>query len=284
MKKLHTALALTLALGLVACSDEPTSVIPPATPNVAATDAATLADTSPVLATVNGVPVTQNTLNFHQQQRAMRRPGDAGNQDQNLILQEIINLELMTQAAQKAGIDRRPEIAVQLAHQRRAFLASVAAQDHALSHPVAEEETRALYERHFGTADQEFKARHILVETEEQARQIIAALGDGGDFAALAKEHSTDPMAANGGDLGWFAPGQMVQPFADAAAALEPGHYSQEPVQTQFGWHVILLDDRREATPPSFDEMRDQLQMMAQNQKLQEYLQQLHNEASIEIK
>ena len=282
MKKLHTALALTLTLGLIACNDQPASVIPPATPT--ATPAAAAADTSPVLATVNGVPITQNTLNFHQQQRAMRRPGDAGNQDQNLILQEIINLELMQQEAQKSGIDRRPEIALQLAHQRRGFLASIAAQNHAMSHPLAEADLRALYEQHFGTADQEFKARHILVSSEEEARQIISALDGGGDFTALAKEHSTDPMAANGGDLGWFAPGQMVQPFAEAAAGLEPGKYSQEPVQTQFGWHVILLEDRREATPPSFEEMQDQLRMMAQNQQLQQYLQQLQDEASIELK
>jgi peptidyl-prolyl cis-trans isomerase C len=282
MKKLHTVLAITLAMGLAACNEQPASVIPPAAPP--ATDSASATDGSPVLATVNGAPITQDTVSFHQQQRNMRRPGDAANEDQNLLLQEIINLELMHQSAQKAGIDRRPEVAVQLTHQRRAFLASLAAQDHATNHPVAEEEVRALYERHFGAADQEFKARHILVETEEQARQIITTLNEGGDFTALAREHSTDPMAANGGDLGWFAPGQMVQPFAEAAAGLEPGHYSKEPVQTQFGWHVIMLEDRREATPPPFEEMHDQLQMMAQNQKLQEYLKQLHDDAAIEMK
>jgi peptidyl-prolyl cis-trans isomerase C len=277
MKKLQTAFALTLALGLAACNDQATSVITPPAQN-----AATVADSSPVLATVNGVPITQNTLNFHQQQRNTRRPGDPIGEEQ--LLQEIINLELMHQQAQQSGIDRRPEIAIQLAHQRRGFLASVAVQQYAASNPVTEDAIRALYDEHFGSGDQEFKARHILVETEDQAREIITALDEGGDFAALAREHSTDPMGANGGDLGWFAPGQMVKPFAEAAAQLETGRYSQEPVQTQFGWHVILLEDRRETTPPAYEEMYEQLRMMAQNQQLQQYLEQVQQEASIEIK
>lgn len=276
MKKLQTVLALSLVLGLAACNEQATSVITPTG------SSATVADTSPVLATVNGTPITQNTLNFHQQQRNMRRSGDPIGQDQ--LLQEIINLELMHQQAQQSGLDRRPEIAIQLAHQRRGFLASVAAQQYASEHPVTEEAVRALYDEHFGTAEQEFKARHILVENEALARQIIGTLDEGGDFVALAKEHSTDPMGANGGDLGWFAPGQMVKPFADATAQLEPGHYSREPVQTQFGWHVILLEDRRETTPPAYEDLRGQLQMMAQNQQLQQYLEQLQQEASIEIK
>lgn len=280
MKKLQPAIALLLVLGLTACNDEPASVIPPSAPTAETGGAGD--DTSPVLATVNGTPITQNVLDFHQQQRNMRRPGDTVSQDQ--LLQEIINLELMHQQARKAGIDRRPDVALQLAHQRRGFLASVAAQDHATSQPVGEEATRALYDEHFGTADQEFKARHILVETEEQARDIITALDEGADFSTLAKEHSTDPMAANGGDLGWFAPGQMVKPFADAAAELEQGKYSQTPVQTQFGWHVILLEDRRETTPPAYEDVREQLRMMAQNQQLQQYLKQLQEEASIELK
>ena len=280
MKTLQTVFALSLALGLAACNDEATSVIPPSTPAASSSPAA--ADNSPVLATVNGVAITQNTLNFHQQQRNMRRPGDPIGEEQ--LLEEIINLELMHQQAQADGIDRRPEVAIQLAHQRRGFLASVAAQSYAASHPVTEEATRALYEEHFGNPGQELKARHILVESEEQARQIITTLDEGGDFASLAKEHSKDPMGANGGDLGWFAPAQMVPPFAEAAGRLETGHYTREPVQTQFGWHVILLEDRRDTTPPAYEDMLQQLQMMAQNQQLQQYLDQLRQDARVEMK
>ncbi|HSJ49142.1 MAG TPA: peptidylprolyl isomerase [Gammaproteobacteria bacterium] len=276
MKKLHTVLALTMALGLAACNEQPSSVM---TPDASTASAA---DTSPVLATVNGVPITQNTLNFHKQQRNARRPGEPIEDEQ--LLQEIINLELMHQEAQKSGIDTRPEIAIQLAHQRRGFLASVAVQQYSADNPVTEDAIRALYDEHFGSADQEFKARHILVETEDQAREIITALDGGGDFAALAKERSTDPMGANGGDLGWFAPGQMVKPFAEAAAQLETGQYTKDPVQTQYGWHVILLEDRRETTPPAYEEMHEQLRMMAQNQQLQQYLEKMQQDASIEMK
>ena len=277
MKTPQIALALTLALGLAACNEQATSVLTPAAPNSAAA-----ADTSPVLATVNGIPITGNTLEFHRQQRNQRRPGDPMGDEQ--LLQEVIHLELMHQQAQKSGIDRRPEVAIQLAHQRRGFLASVALQEYATGNPVQEDRIRALYDEHFGSGDQELKARHILVETEEQAHEIIGALDEGGDFADLAREHSIDPMGANGGDLGWFSPTQMVKPFADAAAGLETGRYSQEPVQTQFGWHVILLEDRRESTPPSYADMREQLQMMAQNQQLQQYLEQLQRDADIELK
>ncbi len=281
MKKLHTILALGLALGLTACNEQQTSVMqqPAAQQQGSASQ-----DTSPVLATVNGTPITQQTLDFHLQQRNLRRPGDAANQDQNLVLQEIINLELMTQAAEKAGIDQRSEVATQLQHQRRAFLAGVAVQDYITHHPVSDEETQALYQQRFGTAEQEFKARHILLKTEEDAKNVIAELDKGGDFAELAKQHSTGPTGPSGGDLGWFSPSQMVQPFSEAVAKLEKGQYTKEPVQTQFGWHVILREDSREATPPAYDDIKDQLQMVVQNQNLQQYLQELRNTATLDVK
>ena len=98
-------------------------------------------------------------------------------------------------------------------------------------------------------AQEETSARHILVKEEEEAKAIIAALAEGGDFVALAKEKSTGPTGPNGGDLGYFQKEQMVKPFADAAFALEPGAFTKEPVKTQFGWHVILAEDRRADTP-----------------------------------
>ena len=98
----------------------------------------------------------------------------------------------------------------------------------------------------------EFKARHILVETQSEANSIVAELEGGANFAELAKTKSTGPSGPNGGDLGWFSPNQMVQPFSQAVAALEDGAFSKTPVQTQFGWHVILREDSREATPPTF--------------------------------
>lgn len=280
MKKLHTLLALGLALGLAACNEQQTSVMQPAAKQTAAANS----DTSKVLATVNGQPITENTVEVHLQQRNLRRPGDAGNQDRNLALQEVINLELMTQAAERSGIADRPDVSAQLRHTRRALLSSIAVQEYMSQNPASEEKTHALYDERFGTPSQEYKARHILLKTEEDARKMIAELDGGADFAELAKEHSTGPTGPRGGDLGWFSSSQMVAPFSEAVAQLENGSYTKEPVKTQFGWHVILREDSREATPPAYDDIKDQLQMVVQNQALQEYLDQLRQDAKIDIK
>lgn len=282
MKKRQTLFALSLVAGLSACNEEAaTSVMEPvAAPAVAAPEANT--DSSPVLATVNGSPITQQTLDVHIQQRNMRRPGSANQDNEEQVLQELINLELMQQEAQKKGIQERGDVITQLAHQKRAFLAGLAVQEYMSSNKMSEEETKAMYDERFGAAGQEYKARHILLKEEAEAKDIITQLETGGDFAELAKQHSTGPTGANGGDLGWFSPSQMVQPFSEAAAALEKGSYSKTPVQTQFGWHVILLEDSRASTPPPYDQVKGQLQMMAQNQRLQQYLETLRSAASIE--
>ena len=126
---------------------------------------------------------------------------------------------------------------------------------------VNEEALRKIYEETKSqmAGDEQVKARHILLETEEDARKVIEALGDGGDFAALAAEHSTGPSAASGGDLGWFGKEQMVPEFSAAAFALAAGDITPDPVKTQFGWHVIMVEDRKSAEPPTFEEARQQL-------------------------
>jgi peptidyl-prolyl cis-trans isomerase C len=129
---------------------------------------------------------------------------------------------------------------------------------------------------------QEIKARHILLENEEDAKAVIEALDGGADFAELAKERSTGPSGANGGDLGFFTADMMVADFSDAAFALEPGSYSAEPVQTQFGWHVILVEETREGAQPPLDEVREQLVAELQTQAVQEMLTELRAAAGVE--
>jgi peptidyl-prolyl cis-trans isomerase C len=125
---------------------------------------------------------------------------------------------------------------------------------------------------------QQFKARHILVDTQAAAADLITQLDDGADFAELAKEHSTGPTGPNGGDLGWFAPDQMVQPFSQAVAALEDGAHTAEPVQTQFGWHVILREDSRENQPPTLESVRDAIVQRVEQAKFAAYLETLRAE------
>ena len=149
---------------------------------------------------------------------------------------------------------------------------------------VTDELLQARYEETISAQprEEEFHARHILVETEETAAELIAQLRGGADFQALAREHSTGPSGPNGGDLGFFRSEQMVPEFSAVASALDTGEFSQEPVQTQFGWHIILVEDRRTEPPPEFEAMREQLKSELSNELVSAHLAALSEQAVIE--
>jgi peptidyl-prolyl cis-trans isomerase C len=274
--KLHH---LTLALGLTAlisgCDQIPLG-------SKQDTSAAPVSDTSAVVATVNGTPITEQGLAVYQQQRHSRRPNDPTGQDRDAVLEELINLELARQAGVEQGLDQKPDIALQIDQQRRAVIAAAAIQHQLQVNPVSDEELKKLYDDNVGDG-KEYKARHILVEDQQKASDLIVELDEGADFSELAKQHSTGPSGKTGGELGWFSASQMVKPFSDALAGMEKGTYTKEPVQTQFGWHVIILDDSRESTVPSFEQVKPQLKMMAQNQRVQDYVASLRSKATIDI-
>jgi len=274
MKLRYLTLALAMAGTLTACDK------PAGTGKAAATATPAVTDTSKVLARVNGTPITENTLTLYQQQRQGRAPG--GNQDRKAILEEIISLELVRQDGEARGVDKSPEVQAQIAQQRRAVIASAAFQKQLESNPITDEELKALYDEKT-QAGNEYKARHILVDDKAKAESLIAELDKGADFAELAKEHSTGPSGKSGGDLGWFSPKSMVKPFSDAVVGMEKGSYTHEPVKTQFGWHIIKLEDTRKTTPPPFEQVKPQLQMMVRNQRVQGYISQLRNKADIQI-
>jgi len=277
MKLHHLTLALGLTALLGACDQLP---LTPKDQNTPAS--ATVSDTSPVVATVNGTPITQRMFALYQQQRHSRRPSDPTSQDRDAVLDEIINLELARQAGVQEGLDQKPDVLLQIDQQRRAVIAAAAIQHQLQANPVSDADLKKIYDDNVGDG-KEYKARHILVEDQQQARDLIAELDKGADFSELAKQHSTGPSGKTGGELGWFSASQMVKPFSAALADMEKGSYSKEPVQTQFGWHVIILDDTRESTVPSFEQVKTQLQMMAQNQRVQDYVASLRSNASIEI-
>jgi peptidyl-prolyl cis-trans isomerase C len=236
-----------------------------------------------VLATVNGTPLTQSMLDVYNTQRTTQNPNAEAN-SQEAVLNELIALELMRQEGISKGLNSQPEVIATLNQQERTALAGVAIKDFMSSNPVTDEEAQAFYDAQMGTPGAEYNARHILVETEEAAVEIIGQLDNGADFSELAKEKSTGPSGASGGKLGWFGAGQMVKPFADAAAALEKGSYTKTPVQTQFGWHVIILDDTRESTPPPFDDVKERLKLLLVNQKLQQHIENIKAAADVEIR
>jgi peptidyl-prolyl cis-trans isomerase C len=246
------------------------------------TGTASTTPTGAVVAMVNGTAITQSVVDVYTAQRRARQPaGDAD--DTNAIIEELVNLELMRQEGLGKGLDSEPEIVATIDQQHRTILAGAAIKDFMQNNPVSDEQVRQLYDTQIGVPSTEYKARHILIETKETAEQIIGLLDDGRDFAELAKEKSTGPTGKNGGSLGWFSANQMVAPFSEAVATMDKGVYTKEPVQTQFGWHVILLEDSRESTPPPFEDVKDRLKMAVTNQQLQQHLQQVRQSAQVDI-
>ncbi|MFZ3088433.1 MAG: peptidylprolyl isomerase [Methylotenera sp.] len=203
----------------------------------------------------------------------------------NAIINELIGSELVYQEAQKLGLDKQPEYLVREELARRKLLTSAFLQDYVKKNPITDADTKAAYEQYKKAyGEKEYNARHILVKTEAEAKDIIAQLNKGSDFAKIAKEKSLDPGSKEkGGDLGWFSPATMVKPFSDVTANLQKGAISASPVQTQFGWHVIKLIDTRPAQPLAYDKVKDGLQKNLQQRNLEKLMTDLRGKAKIDV-
>ena len=197
-------------------------------------------------------------------------------------LDQLINMTLAAQAAEKDGLAKDPAVQARIELLRTQILAEAASEKYIKANPATDEEIRAEFDAQVATMPKEYKARHILVDAKESADAIITKLQAGGDFAKLATAESKDSSASNGGDLGWFSPQTMVKPFADAVAALEKGKFTQEPVQSEFGWHVILLEDVRSPEVPDFEQVKPQVEMFTQRKKLQAHLEELRKAATVQ--
>lgn len=198
------------------------------------------------------------------------------------LLDRLIDGHLLLEAAEAANIAADPEVEAAIEQARGDVLRQTMI-ERAVREATTDEALRAAYEELKAQPDfavEEVTARHILVETEEEAKEVIAALDEGADFAELATERSSD-AAARGGELGTFRRGSMVPPFEEAAFALEPGSYSSEPVQTQFGYHVILVE-KKESVDPSFEEVSDQLRADATRAAIEGLLDEVRADAEVE--
>jgi peptidyl-prolyl cis-trans isomerase C len=277
----HYMLLLASVVAISGC-DQMNSALNPASDTTADSAAAAPAASGPVVATVNGSPITQGVLDVYTKQRQSKGAGEDASQE--TILDELIALELMRQEAVNKGLAAEPVVVATIDQIERSTLAGAAIKAFMDGNAISDEAAQQFYDAKIGSPGKEYKARHVLVETEDEAKNVISLLDGGQDFSELAKEKSTGPSGPSGGDLGWFAAGQMVKPFSDAAAALEKGSYTKTPVQTQFGWHVIMLDDVRESTPPPFDDVKERVKMMLTNQNLQEHINAAKQAATIEIK
>ncbi|MEW8165435.1 MAG: peptidylprolyl isomerase [Candidatus Thiodiazotropha endolucinida] len=235
------------------------------------------------LLTVNGEAITRTMYSLYFQDR-MRNVPDAQNSPemQMSVLNELSNIIIVAQDAEKQGILQRPEVAASVDLLKAKLLTQIAIQDFAGSHEPSEEDIQKAYQEDYaGQSGNEYKARHILVKEQDEATALIEKLNGGADFAELAVEHSTGPTGKNGGDLGWFDVAQMVKPFGDALKTLEKGKYSAAPVETQFGWHVILLEDTRVSEAPSLDSVKGKIVNKLKQVALSDYMQGLRDSSKL---
>jgi peptidyl-prolyl cis-trans isomerase C len=235
-----------------------------------------------VVARVNGHEIKQSDLDFAATEIGPRlatiRPDDR----RRILLQFVIENELMAGAGEKEKLDQTDTFPARVKYHTRRALRD-AFYDSGIAGAVTDADAKQIYDEKISKMkpEQEVHARHILVETKEEAEEVIKRLKNGEDFAKVADEKSKDTNA-KGGDLGFFTRGQMLKPFEDAAFALEPGQIS-EPVQTQFGWHVIKVEEKRDQSLPSYDEVKEAIMAQLIQQKAQQVVTNLRDSATIDI-
>ena len=239
------------------------------------------------VAKVNGKAIStqdyEHYLKVRQEQA--RRNGDAGILEFDTVIDEMITQELIIADAQDKKLDQMPEFQARLEDIKRGLLMEFAAVNYMKTHQPSEAALRAEYDRMIKETDnREYYAHHILVKTQEKTDEVLQKLKAGGDFSELAKEYSTDTATAVvGGDLGWFPRQRMVQPFGDAVSTMEKGTYTESPVETDYGWHIIFLKDVREAKARSFEEVKPKLHEKIQHEQGGAYVAELKKKANIEI-
>jgi peptidyl-prolyl cis-trans isomerase C len=253
-----------------------------------AKDGAKSADSAskgPAAATVNGTAISQQAVdNIARQAAAQGRPDTP--ETRKAIIDQLALQMVVAQEAVKKGLDKNPEILEQLDAMKQSVLANAYVRDYMKNNPVTDDMLKAEYDRiKAQVSGNQYKARHILVEKESEANDIIARLKkDPKAFEKLAKDRSKDPGSKPaGGDLGWFDPTQMVPEFGAAVGKLEKGKFTEVPVKTQFGYHVILLEDVKPVEAPSLDAVKPQLTQQVQQQNLRKQLDALKAAAKIDV-
>ncbi len=234
------------------------------------------------IAVVNGKPISRAKADAFVQELIKQGQQDTP-QLQALVRQELVDREILLQEAERRGLPAKADVKFQLDNARQQVLINALVQDQLSKFGTSDADVRAEYDRLIkGDTGKEYRARHILVDKEEDAKGIIEKLKKGGRFEELAKQSKDPGSATKGGDLDWADARSFVEPFSKAMVALEKGKFTETPVQTQFGWHVIRLDDTRTAKPPEFEAVKDQLAESMKRRKLQEFQQALKAKAKIQ--
>jgi peptidyl-prolyl cis-trans isomerase C len=262
---------IVVAFGLTGWAAEPPSV--PAAPSH-----------DPVVARIDGVELHLSDVEAARQNLAPQARKLPLAAVYPALLDRLVNTALLAEAGRKAHLDQTPQVAARLRRLQDSLIAQIYLTK-AIDSAMNEEQLKARYQAlaKAKASEEEVHARHILVKTQAEAEKIIGELDKGADFAALAKKYSTDPSnAQSGGDLGYFTRDQMVPAFSAAAFALPVGSYTKKPVKTEFGWHVIKVEDRRKRPPPSFEEARPELEKQIASEVIDKALKELRGAAKIE--
>ena len=236
---------------------------------------------SKTFATVNDQTIPQSVYDaFVAEQKAQGTPDTP--ELQNAVKEELIRREILAQEAKKKGLDKKGNIQGQVELAKQAVLIRAFLSDYVAAHPISEAQLKAEYEvikTNLGTT--EYKARHILVADEEEAKSIIAKLDKGEKFSELAKVSKDPGSKDKGGELGWSSPNSYVKPFGEALTKLKKNEYTKTPVKSDFGYHVIMLEDSRPANPPPFEQVKQQMQQRAAQQQVEQLVKELRGKAKV---
>lgn len=288
---MHLKLSTLIATGLLglqfitipafAEGVKPADTKPAETAAVTAASDTKAAPAEAAVAMVNGIAITRTQLDSIMEMVKRSAPGEI---DEKSVLDDLIATELARQEAQKSGLAERQDIKDKLKDFSDKLVLNAWMQDTAASFKFTDEELKAAYDKRVGdTPKFEYKARHILVKTKEEADTLLKELNGGADFAKVAEKASTGPSGPMGGDLGWFSPDSMVPPFAEAVSKMEANTISKEPVQTQFGWHIIKLEEKRDVKLPDLEQIKPQLQRLLEQEKMIAHMRSLRDKADVKV-
>lgn len=237
------------------------------------------------VATVNGTPISRDLFEFYVKGASGKAGSELNAEQREQALDQLVRAQLVAQQAAKDGVDKDTDTVALLELQRLNLLQQALSQRYLKDKQPTEQELRAEYETQVaGLSKQEYHARHILVATEDFANKLVERIEKGANFAQLAQRESMDTSKQNGGDLGWFTPDRMVKPFSEAVVALKPGEFTRKPVQTQYGWHVIKLEETRDLAAPPFESVSQRLEQMVRAKKFNAYVDELEKAAKVEKK
>lgn len=271
MKYARLSMALAITLAVCACSREGTG--------------ASGADLGAArVAVVNGQPIPESVLRIYVLATERQDLDAMSAADRERVINDVIGLELLAQQAEKDGLTASRTLAAQIELQRLQALARAMAAEYLKNNPPTDADLQSIYEENLPRlSGEQYKLRHILVETKSEADRVIAQLNQGSDFVALARERADGPTGPNDGDLGWLTADSLPPSFAEAVRALAAGAYSPTPVQTDAGYHVILLEEKQRQEPPALEDLRADLSSAAERKRLDDYIKTLRESAAVSI-